>query len=46
MGERELRSLLDDQPLTELVCHFCNRHETFTSDELEALLARALGRLQ
>lgn len=41
MGAAELRSLIDEQGGAELTCRFCDRVQTFTRTELEALLFAA-----
>lgn len=41
MGAAELRSLIDEQGGAELTCRFCDRVQTFTRAELEAMLLAA-----
>lgn len=41
MGAAELRSLIDEQGGVELTCRFCDRVQTFTRAELEAMLFAA-----
>lgn len=41
MGAAELRELIDEQGGAELTCRFCDRTQTFTKAELEALLSAA-----
>lgn len=41
MGAAELRSLIDEQGGAELTCRFCDRVQTFTGAELEAMLLAA-----
>jgi molecular chaperone Hsp33 len=45
LGEEELRQVIDQQEVTELRCHFCNRVERFSRDQLQSLLARATNPL-
>ena len=37
LGSEELKTLADEQPVTEVCCHFCGKKYTFSSDELLAL---------
>ena len=37
LGSDELKKLADEQPVTEVCCHFCGKKYTFSSDELLAL---------
>lgn len=37
LGSEELKKLADEQPVTEVCCHFCGKKYTFSSDELLAL---------
>ena len=39
LGREELLQLAEERESTEVDCHFCEKHYTFTSDELRALLA-------
>jgi len=39
LGREELRSMIAEQGGAELTCRFCDRVETFTQEDLEALLA-------
>lgn len=41
MGAAELRSLIDEQGGAELTCRFCDRVQTFSRAELEAMLLAA-----
>lgn len=41
MGADELSHLADEQPVTNVACHFCERSYDFTSDELRRLLTEA-----
>jgi len=41
MGAAELRSLIDEQGGAELTCRFCDRVQTFSRAELEAMLFAA-----
>lgn len=38
LGREELEKLADEQDITEVCCHFCDKKYSFTSDELRALL--------
>lgn len=38
LGKKELYELAEEEPETELVCHFCNSKYRFTSEELKALV--------
>lgn len=38
LGDKELRSMMEEQHGAETVCHFCNRVYTFREDELKALM--------
>ena len=37
LGSEELKKLADEQPVTEVCCHFCGKKYTFSSAELLAL---------
>ena len=37
LGSEELKKLANEQPVTEVCCHFCGKKYTFSSDELLAL---------
>ena len=37
LGRDELESLADEQELTEIVCHFCDKKYQFTADELRSI---------
>jgi molecular chaperone Hsp33 len=41
LGHEEVRRIIDeeDQPFTEVVCHFCNEAYHFSPDQMEAILA-------
>lgn len=41
LPSEQIRSLPDEQGMTEAVCHFCNAVYHFTPDEMEALAKRA-----
>lgn len=41
LGAEELQRLIDEQPVAEVVCHFCNTRYYFRRDDLKALLERA-----
>lgn len=43
LGHDEVRRIIDEeeQPYTEVVCHFCNEAYHFSPDEMEAILASA-----
>jgi len=38
LGRKELGDMISEDKPIEMTCHFCNRHETFTVDELSALM--------
>ena len=38
LGEKDLRSLIDDGQGAELSCHFCHSRHFFTTEQLTALL--------
>lgn len=38
LGKKELYELAEEEPETELVCHFCNTKYRFTSEELKGLI--------
>ncbi len=42
LGETELRRLAEEQEVTEITCHFCEKSYHFTAKELESLLQSAL----
>ena len=41
LGQEEVRRIIDEeeQPFTEVVCHFCNEAYRFSPDQMEAILA-------
>ena len=41
MGDKELRSLIDEGKPVTLNCHFCNTDYTFSVDELKTILVSA-----
>jgi molecular chaperone Hsp33 len=43
LGTDEIQRIIDeeDQPYTEVVCHFCNEAHHFSPDEMQAILAAA-----
>ena len=41
LGEKDLRSLIDDDRGAELVCHFCHSKYQFTTEQLKELLKEA-----
>ena len=41
IGEKDLRSLIDEDEGAELVCHFCHSKYQFTTAELQELLKEA-----
>ena len=41
LGKEELNRLAEEQPTTEIVCHFCNSKYTFTSEEMSKLCAES-----
>lgn len=43
LGREELRSMIEEQGGAELTCRFCDNVQTFTREDLEALLARLAG---
>lgn len=38
LGKKELAKLVEEQELTEVCCHFCNKKYTFTSEDIMRLL--------
>ncbi len=38
LGEKEIRRLAEEQPETEVCCHFCNKKYRFSSEEMLKLL--------
>ncbi len=38
LGDKEIRRLAEEQPETEVCCHFCNKRYRFSSDEMLKLL--------
>ena len=40
LGKDELAKLADEDPVTEVCCHFCYKKYKFTSDELKELIKR------
>ena len=40
LGKEELAKLADEDPVTEVCCHFCDNKYRFTSDELRELIKR------
>lgn len=38
LGTKELREMIDEEKPIEMTCHFCNRRESFTVEELTALM--------
>ena len=43
LGEKDLRSLIDDNQGAELVCHFCRSKYYFTTEQLSGLLSGGKG---
>lgn len=43
MGEKELRSILEEKGKIEVHCHYCNTDYTFTPEETEKVIERAKG---
>ena len=43
LGEKDLRSLIDDNQGAELVCHFCRSKYYFTTEQLRGLLSGGKG---
>lgn len=41
MGRRELEEMADEQEVSEVCCHFCDKKYNFTRDEIRALADRA-----
>ena len=41
MGRRDLQEIIDDGKGAELICHFCGSRYSFTTGELQALVAAA-----
>ena len=41
LGEKDLRSLIDENEGAELVCHFCHSKYFFTTEELQHMLDNA-----
>jgi len=41
VGKKDIKEMIDDNKPIEVNCHFCNKHYTFTVDELKKLYARA-----
>lgn len=41
-GKKELQEMIDDGKTIEVNCHFCNRSYSFSVEELEELLVRAV----
>ena len=40
LGKEELTKLADEDPVTEVCCHFCDKKYRFTSDEIRELIER------
>ena len=38
LGKKEIARLIEEQEITEVCCHFCNKKYKFTSDDLTRLL--------
>ena len=43
LGQKDLRSLIDEDQGAELVCHFCHSKYFFTTDQLSIMLSHARG---
>lgn len=44
MGEKEIKSMIDEGEPTRVNCHFCNKDYIFTPQELEKLLSVSKGK--
>lgn len=42
MGEAELKKLAEEDEITEVCCHFCNKKYAFTREELDELITEGL----
>ena len=42
LGRKDLRSLIEEDQGAELVCHFCRSKYNFTTEDLNAMMARAV----
>ena len=42
LGRKDLQSLIDEDQGAELVCHFCRSRYEFTTEDLNAMMARAV----
>ena len=40
MGPDELQSLIDEQGQADLTCHFCDRKQHFSREDLEEMMAK------
>ena len=40
LGKDELTKLAEEEPVTEVCCHFCDNKYRFTSEELKELIKR------
>lgn len=43
LGRKEIARLIEEQEVTEVCCHFCNKKYRFTSDDLMRLLKSEVG---
>ena len=43
MGEKELRSILEEQGEISVYCHYCNTDYKFSAQEVEELITRMRG---
>ncbi|RPF48797.1 molecular chaperone Hsp33 [Hydrogenoanaerobacterium saccharovorans] len=41
LGKQELNDMADEQPITEVACHFCNKKYRFTSEDIRLLAANS-----
>lgn len=44
MGEKEIKSILEEQGSISVHCHYCNTDYTFSPEEAEEVIARAKGK--